>query len=136
HEPREPLQSLGNRPAWDDEATGARIRSGDRILGLAGTEEDAVLDPLRLNELELPPEVRSDECEHQSAIGAVVLEDSFRQERTVGGSTSDHSMDPRVACNRGIARVRTSTVRTLGCLESSGIVGFVLEVVVALRIRP
>src|SRR5205823_10974948 len=81
HEPREPLKSSGNRAAWNDEAAGVQMRSDDRILGVAATEEDAVPDPLRLNELELPPEVRSDEREHQPAIGAVVLEDSFRQVR-------------------------------------------------------
>ncbi len=70
------------------------VRPDDGILGVARAEEDAVVDPLGLDELELPPEVRADEGEHQPPIGAVVLQHSFRQQRAIRGSAPDHPVDP------------------------------------------
>jgi hypothetical protein len=65
---------------------------GDGIFNIACPKENAVIYPLRLNELELPAKVRSDKREHQPAIYAVILQDPFRERRTVGGSAPDHSV--------------------------------------------
>ena len=53
-----------------------------------------------LHELELPPEMRSDEREHQPPIDAVVLEDSFRKLGPVGSAAADHSVKPNHARHR------------------------------------
>jgi hypothetical protein len=76
--PREALKAPANRTPWGCKAAALVVRPGDRILRVARPKENAVIYPLRLDELELPPEVRSDKREHQSPIGAVVLQDSFR----------------------------------------------------------
>ena len=44
----------------------AAVRSRDGILRGASSEEAAIVHPLRLDELELPPEIGSDKRKHQS----------------------------------------------------------------------
>ncbi|WP_369354796.1 hypothetical protein [Streptomyces sp. cg2] len=57
--------------------------SGDRVLGITGAEEHAVVDPPGLDELELPPQVGSDEGDQQAAVGSVVLQNTVGQWRAV-----------------------------------------------------
>jgi hypothetical protein len=90
--PREALKALANRPPWNCKVTALVVRPGDWILIVVRPKENAVIYPLRLDELELPPEVRSDKREHQPPVGAVILQDSFRERRAVGGSAPDHSV--------------------------------------------
>ena len=76
--PRESLKAPANRSLWNCEAAAPFVRSDNWILRVARPEENGVIYPLRLDELELPPEVRSDKREHQSPIGSVIFQDSFR----------------------------------------------------------
>src|SRR5215510_15597072 len=90
--PREALKASANRPLRNCKAAAFFVRPGDRILRVARPKENAIIYPLSLDELELPPQVRSDKREHQPPIGAVVFQDSFRERRAVGGSEPDHSV--------------------------------------------
>src|SRR4051812_36926539 len=58
------LQTPGKRTPRKAECSIAIVRSGDGVFHGASSEERAIIHPLRLNELELPPEMRSDEGEH------------------------------------------------------------------------
>ena len=103
--PWEALQAPANRPPRNCKAVALTVRPDDGILGVARANEDAVIDPLRLDELELPPQMRSDEGEHQPPIGAIVLQNSFREQRAIRGSTPDHPMYPgAIDASRGFAR--------------------------------
>src|SRR5215471_6878502 len=72
-ERRQALQAPADRPPGNREAVALAVRPDDGILGIARANEDAVIYPLRLDELELPPEMRADKGEHQPPIGAVIL---------------------------------------------------------------
>ena len=50
-----------------------RVGANNRILIVAGANEDSVVNPLRLDELKLPSQVCSDECEDQAPVSAVVV---------------------------------------------------------------
>src|SRR2546425_1059918 len=62
--PMEALKSSANRPAWNREAAFSLARADDWILRIARSKENAVIDPLRLDELELASRMRPDEREH------------------------------------------------------------------------
>src|SRR5262245_11454956 len=62
--PMEPLKSSANRPAWNCEAACSIVRADDWILRIACSKENAVVNPLRLDELELAAKMRSDKREH------------------------------------------------------------------------
>jgi hypothetical protein len=66
----------------------AVVGPGYGVSCVACAEEDAVVHPLGLDELELPPKVSADEREHQAAVLPVVFEGPFGQWRTVGSSGS------------------------------------------------
>ena len=131
-----PWSRLAHRPARDGKAVALGVRADDGILGVIRPEEDAIIDPLRLNELELPPEVRADEREHQPPIGAVVLQHSVRKERPIRSTAADHTVDPGHARDGRVARVGPPDVRAAGCLEACRIVGFIQERVVPSRVGP
>jgi hypothetical protein len=61
---REALKALANRPPWNCKAVALFVRPDDGILSFTRPKENAIIYPLRLDELELPPKVRSDKCEH------------------------------------------------------------------------
>jgi len=94
--PQDALKAFANRPPWNCKAATLVatlvVRPGDGILIAARPKKDSVIYPLRLDELELPAEVSADESEHQAPIGAVVLQDSFRERRAICGSAPNHSM--------------------------------------------
>src|SRR5262245_60743671 len=89
---RDALKAFANRAPWNCKAAAFFVRSGYGILSVARPKEDAIVYPLRLDELELPAKVRSDKREHQPSIGAVVLKGSFREWRAICGSAPDHSV--------------------------------------------
>src|SRR5215468_9016406 len=68
---RKALKAFANRPPWDSKAAALVVRPGDGILIVASAKEDAIVYPLRLDELELTTKVRSEKRKHQSPIGAV-----------------------------------------------------------------
>ena len=87
---RNALQTFSNRFPREGEIDVAR--SSNRIFILPGAKEDAIIDPLRLNKLELTPKVCANKREHQSPICSIVDHDSFRQRRSISSATADHSM--------------------------------------------
>jgi hypothetical protein len=90
--PRDALKAFANRPPWNCKAAALVVRPGNGILIAASPEENAVIYPLRLDELELPAKVSSDKGEHQPTIGAVILQDPFRERLAICGSAPDHSV--------------------------------------------
>ena len=85
----------------------------------------------RLDELELPGQVRPDEGEHEAAVGAVVLEDAGGQRRAVVGAAPDHAVQPHLAGDDRVAGVHPPGVRADRALEAPRVVA-VQEGVVAL----
>src|SRR5689334_8214908 len=79
NELRDSLATPAHRFTRNSKTTWTTGRSGDRIPFRPGSEEDTVVYPLRLHELELPADVSPNESEHQPAIGAIVVKDAFRQ---------------------------------------------------------
>src|SRR5438477_120983 len=80
------------RPLGHGEGPGAVVRTDERVLLQRGADEDAVVQPLGLDELELAPEVRAGEHEDDAAVCAVVLEHSLGQHRPVAGAAPDHAV--------------------------------------------
>ena len=132
YKPGNALETFSKRFAWQGEVDVAR--SGNRIFIVSGAEENAVIDPLRLNKLELPPDICSDKCEHQPAINSIIDHDSFRKHWSISSAAADHSMYTRHAGNRRVAWVAATDVRATRCFEPSRIVGFKKKVVVSFRI--
>src|SRR5262249_43662246 len=92
-EPWYALQPATDRPPREGKYAGSIVRSAHRILlGGSAAEEDPVVDPLRLHELELPLQMRSDEGEHDAPVGIVVFQHSFRERGTVRRPAADHSV--------------------------------------------
>src|SRR5829696_9130010 len=120
------------------EAAGAVIRPDERILLGRSADEDAVVQPLGLDELELPLEVRSGEDEDDAPFGAVVFENSLGQRWAVARPAPDHPVEADVdttLCVKGVPRVGTSGMRTGRTLEAAEVVG-IEEVVVAAPVCP
>ena len=88
-------------------------------------KEDTVVDPLRLDELELSAEMGPEEGEHDAPIGAVVLQDTVGQQRAVAGAAADHAVQAGLAENGRVARVHTPGMRPERTLEAAWIVGLV-----------
>ena len=112
------------------------VRSDERILLRGRADEDAVVEPLRLDELELAVQVRADEDEHDPAVGPVVLEDALREHRPVARPPADHAMQADVRGVPGVERVagvRSARMRARGASEAAQVVP-VGERVVALRV--
>src|SRR6478752_3862592 len=78
-ERRQVLQPAADRPLGHGEGPGAVVRTDQWVLLQWGTDEDAVVQPLGLDELELAPDVRAGEDEDDAAVGAVVLQDALGQ---------------------------------------------------------
>src|SRR5215204_475519 len=80
-ERRQFLQAAADRPLRDREAGGSFVRSDEGILLCRRADEDAVVEPLRLDELELALQVRPRKHEDDPAILAVVLEHPLGKHR-------------------------------------------------------
>src|SRR5207248_11728893 len=82
------------------------IRSTNEwILLLRRTDEDAVVQPLGLDELELALQMRAGEHKDDAAVCAVILEHAVRECRAVAGATPDHPVQADVHAPLGIKRV-------------------------------
>ena len=98
-----------------------------------GAKKDVVVQPLRVPGHRTR---RSRECyedEDDAAVGAVVLEDPFREHRAVAGAAPEHTVEADIDAHLVIERVpgvRTPGMRASGAFESAQIVG-VTEAVVA-----
>src|SRR5258708_24706519 len=102
---------------------GTVVGPGYGVSCAACAEEDAVVHPLGVDELELPPEVCPDEREHQAAVLPVVFEGPFWQWRAVGSSAPDHAVESWFPRHRGIAGVGPADVAAAGRGESRPSVG-------------
>src|SRR5215203_5805374 len=135
-EGRQFLQAAADRPLRDREAAGSFVRSDQRILLCRRTDEDAVVQPLRLDELELALQVRAGKYEDDPAILAVVLEHPLGKHRPVARAPTNHPVEAHVDATfviERIPRVGTPCVRAGRALEPTKIVG-VRETVVAPRV--
>src|SRR5262249_23931405 len=83
HERRQALQPPADRPLRDGEAARSVAGAGERVFLGRGADEDAVVQPLRLHELELPLGMGSDEDEDDAAVSAIVLQDPVGEDRAV-----------------------------------------------------
>ncbi len=121
----------------DGEAARAFARADQRVLLVRRADEYAVVEPLRLDEFELPFDVRPGENEHDPAVGAIVFQDAFRQHRAVVRAASDHPVqayvDGAVGIQR-IPRIRTARMGAYRAFEATRVIA-VGEVIVAVRIR-
>src|ERR687894_438983 len=81
-EGRQFLQAAADGPLRDREAARPFLRSDEGVLLGRSADEDAVVQPLGLDELELALQVRAGEHEDDPAVLAVVLEHPFGQHRT------------------------------------------------------
>ena len=106
--------------------------SGSFSVGAAN--EPAVVDPLLLDELELPCEVSPHEGEHEAAVDAVVLEHAGRKRRAVvrcrAGSCDAWRASPVMSRVARVGPARVAAGRRLDALQ----VVAVHERVVALRV--
>src|SRR4051794_22471704 len=67
-ERRQLLQPAPDRPVRDGQASRPVVRPDERVLLGGRADEDAVVEPLRLDELELAVQVGADEDEHDPAV--------------------------------------------------------------------
>ena len=104
------------------EPPAAVVRPDQRVLLAGRAEEFAVVDPLGLDELELPSQVRADEREHQPAVGAVVLQHAVGQRRAVGRAAADHAVQADLAGDDRVARVHAPDVRAERAAEPPRVV--------------
>src|SRR5215218_6729076 len=136
HEWHEPLQASANRALRDREHPGLVAASDERVTLLRCADEDPVVEPLRLDELELALEVRAGEDEDDSTVDAVVLEHAVGQHRTVARPAPDHpvqaDVDVAVTVER-VARIGATRVGSRRALEPLQVVA-VEKGVVALGI--
>src|SRR4051794_30908964 len=126
-----------DRPVRDGQRPRPVVRPDERVLLGGRADEDAVVEPLRLDELELAVQVRADEDEHDAAVGSVVFELARREHWPVARAAADHAMEADVGRHlavQRVARVRPARVRARGTLEAAEVVA-VGERVVPLRIR-
>ena len=98
------------------------LRPGKRVYLGGCAEEGAVVDPLRLDELELPGELRLKAEEQDAAIGPVVLQDALGQHRAVAGATPDDPVIARYADDGRVAWVRPTGVGAERALEPPSVV--------------
>src|SRR5215213_5645656 len=95
-EGRHVRQPAANGVLRDGEDAGSVGRPGEGVLLGRRADEDPVIEPLGLDELELALEVCSGEDEHDAPVGTVVLQDAVGQHRAVARTPADHAMQPRV----------------------------------------
>src|SRR5215207_311390 len=136
HERRQRLEPSPDGPLRDREPPGPVVRPDERVLLGRSPDEDAVVQPLGLDELELALRVRAREHEDDAAVGTVVLEHAFGQHRAIARAAADHPVEADVDAAlvvECIARVRAARVGAHRALEAAQIV-LEAEGVVALRI--
>src|SRR4051812_48512226 len=114
-ERRQLLQPAADGPVRDRQGSRPVVGADERILLTGRADEDAVVQPLRLDELELAVQVRPGEHEHDPAVRAVVFELALRQHRSVARAAADHAVQANVRAHlavQRVARVRPARMRT------------------------
>ena len=77
-ESRHNVKASSDQPLLNGEVAVAVVVADQLVLLAAVTDEIAVGRPLRLDELELPLQMRADQEEDAATLGAVILEHSLR----------------------------------------------------------
>src|SRR3954447_2031542 len=137
HERRQVLQPAADRSLRNREDGRVMVRADEGIGLERRTDEDAVVEPLGLHELELTFEVGTGEHEHDPAVDTVVLDDAVGEHRSVARAAPDHPVQPHVhtaLAVQPVAGIRSARVSTDRALEPARVVTE-LEVVVAQWIR-
>src|SRR5438132_544927 len=124
---RQAFQPAAQRSLRDVESAGPVSGPGDGILHAAAAEKLCVLQPLLLNELKLPPQVRPDKSEHQSAILAVVLQSAIGQRRSVSGSARVHPANMRARWRLVADRIILLVKKIVVALSISTLRGIILQ---------
>src|SRR4051794_18291495 len=117
----------------DGEAASLVIRPHEGVLLRRGADEDAVVEPLGLDELELSAQVGSREHEDDSPVDVVVFEYALGQHRSIAGAAPDHAVEADIDAAivvEGVSRVRATRMGADRTLKAAWILG-VPEVVVA-----
>src|SRR5512144_2086765 len=130
NEARQVLQAAPDGLLRDGDAARSVVMPGHRVFFAGEPDEIAVVDPLGLDELELPVQVGADEDPDQAPVGTIVFEHALRQRRAVAGAAADDAVHPCHPDDGGIARVDASDMRTGGTLEAAIVVFPVEEVIV------
>src|SRR5436305_675991 len=137
HERRQALQPAADRSLGDGEGARSVICSGERVFLGRRADKDAVVLPLRLDELKLALGIGTGEDEDDAAVRAVVLQDPVRQDRAIARSESEHAVQADIDAHLMIERVpgvRTPGMRADGTSESAQIIA-VAEAVVTAWVR-
>ena len=131
------MKAATNWPLRNGEVAVAVVVADERVLLGAVTDEIAVGHPLRLHELELPLEMRANQEEDATALGAVVVEHALRQGRPVVGAPPQEvvEIDGHHLVLEGIARIDPPHVRAEGTFQSLHVIG-IREHVVAVPVAP
>jgi hypothetical protein len=122
NKPRQPFDAHSKRTPRKTIAICATVRSRYGIFRGASSKEAAIIHPLRLDELELPPEIGSDKSKHQSPLSTIVFENSIGKRRSIRGSTANHPVDAHYAGHIRVAWVHPANVRTAGCVIADRVV--------------
>src|SRR5277367_989324 len=78
----------------------------------------------------------ADECEHQSTVDSIILQNSFWKERAIRSAAPNHSMDANHARHGRVPRVHSADMRSAWRLIANRIVLLKGECVVTRSIRP
>src|SRR5262249_45484200 len=105
------------------------------VLILTRADEDPVVNPFGLDELELSTQVCSYKGEYQTSVCAVIFQDAIRKVRSISGAASDHPMYPCYARDRCVPRIRAPDVRAARGFEPVSVVIAKEKVVVAMWVR-
>src|SRR5437763_945411 len=119
---RQVPQPTADRLLRNGEASRSIIRPGEWVLVDRDADENAVVQPLRLHELELALEVRTSENEDDAPVDAVLLQHSLGQHRAVACAPPDHAVEANVDAPvvvERISRVRASRVRACRAFEAA-----------------
>src|SRR5829696_1553719 len=130
-EARQVLQPTPDGLLRDGEDVRLDVVASHRVFLARVPDEVAVVDPVGLDELELPVQVSTKENPDQAAVDPVVLEHTCRQWRPVGRAAPDDAVQPRYPDDVGITGVDAPDVCPGGALEAAIVVCPVEEIVVS-----
>src|SRR5512142_29319 len=83
NEARQVLQAAPDGLLRDGDAARSVVMPGHRVFFAGEPDEITIVDPLGLDELELPVQVGADEDPDEAPVGAIVFEHALRQRRAV-----------------------------------------------------
>jgi hypothetical protein len=108
---------------------------GHRVFLARVPDEVAIVDPLGLDELELPVQVGADEDPDEAPDRRHRLRARPPAAAGLAGAAADDAVQPGHPDDVGIARVDAPDLRTGGTPEAAIVVFSVEEIIVAARIR-